>query len=125
MRDRKDWVRDTTTDEHKVGNRTYKNLVRFSRSCATCAQPFSIFVTTKIADGNADSNSFGLRNCEKHRRTHGIDPEMAMANTIMKAELDGCYEQIKYLKARLALYELPAAMHALAGNGTQIKMPWE
>lgn len=125
MRDRTDWVRDTSDEPIKVGKKTYKNLVRFSRACATCAQPFSIQVTRKIADGLADSNNFGLRNCEKHRRSgSGDNPETIMVNNVMKAELEGCYATIRELQARLALYELPAAMRAVDAR-PQIKMPWE
>lgn len=117
MHDRTGWLRGRA-GEHKIKNRTYKNLVEFTRQCATCEQPFSIFVTEKIANGHADSNSFGLKNCPEHRRTPirpDNGPEMdklRMANQIMREELEGLYARDKelfaenqVLKARLASYE--------------------
>lgn len=121
MHDRTAWTRGTT-GPHKIKNKTYNNLVQFTRKCASCENTFSIFVTPKIADGHADSNSFGLKNCAEHRRQSipraGDETELAtlrMANKVMKQELDGLYE-------RLAQYELPAAMR---NHAAQTKMPWE
>ncbi len=116
MRDRDGWIRGDGAPV-RVKNKLYKHLVEFKRPCAHCAEPFSIFVTRKIADGEADSNSFGLRNCEKHRRNSIPNPmteETVMANNVMREELDGCYKTIADLKARLAQYELAPAMAARA-----------
>lgn len=153
MHDRTEWTRGTA-NEVKVKNRTYKNLVEFSRPCATCEKPFSIFVTKKIADGHADSNSFGLKNCPDHRRNKPIGEAgdaVQMANNTMKEELAGLYArdkamfaEIQELKARLAKYELGPAMAAQAegvthpmepmpreqvaklyGFKAQNKLPWE
>lgn len=60
MKDRASW---------ELGATDHRNLVEFSRPCATCGVVFSIFVTQRIASGMADTNNFGLRNCEKHRRS--------------------------------------------------------
>lgn len=146
MHDRSEWTRETDT-EHKIGRKTYKNLIRFTRKCVTCEQPFSIFVTEKIASGIADSNSFGLKNCEAHRRNParaaGVEDmeQLRMANNTMRDELAGLYErdkrqfaEIQELKGRLAQYELPGAMVQVSeqaaryqpGFGVpQNKMPWE
>lgn len=144
--DRTSWTRGTA-GEIKIGNKTYKNLVEFTRPCVTCREPFSIFVTHKIADGAADSNNFGLKNCEKHRRSsvREIGPELetlGMINNTMKAELEGLYERVKLqsaeiqeLKARLAKYELQPAMEAMARDAPfqvrghdaapALTFPWE
>lgn len=131
MHDRSDWTQGNGGPK-TLGNRTYKNLTEFTRSCATCKKPFSIFVTGKIAAGHADSNSFGLKNCPEHRRNRsmaqGIDTDtLRMANNVMKAELEGLYArdkdlfaEVQALKARLSKYELQPAMIA-----AQSKMPWE
>lgn len=125
MHDRTEWTRGQAGDI-KVKNRTYKNLVEFSRPCATCQKPFSIYVTNKIAGGHADSNSFGLKNCPEHRRNKATgdlsDVEaLRMANSVMKQELAGLYArdkdqfaELQELKARLASYELQGAMSAVA-----------
>lgn len=58
--------------------------------------------------------------------TDGVDA-MQMANSVMKEELAGLYasrndlfQEVQALKAKLAQYDLPAAMAA-----AQNKMPWE
>jgi len=129
MRDRTGWMRGSSGPQTIKGKK-YNNLVEFHRGCQFCGKPFSIFVTEKIAMGHADSNSFGLRNCEEHRRGRiQKDPEPAdaealrMANHVMKEELEGLYSQVQDLKTRLAQYELPAAMADVAAQ--QTKMPWE
>jgi len=126
MHDRTPWTRGATGN-HVIKNRTYKNLTEFSRPCQACGNPFSIFVTSKIADGLADSNSFGLKNCEHHRRNKsaGDTPDVEivrMENNVMRQELEGLYSTVADLTARLAQYELAPAMHAAA---PQNKMPWE
>jgi hypothetical protein len=55
-----------------IKGKTYRSLTEFKRPCSTCGEPFSIFVTNKIASGHADSNSFGLKNCERHRQNKSI-----------------------------------------------------
>lgn len=123
MHDRTGWIKGTSGTKVLKG-RTYKDLTEFSRPCATCNQPFSIFVTSKIAMGHADSNSFGLKNCEDHRKnkTAAQSDEtdaLRMANRVMKEELAGLYDrdrnqfaEIQALKAKLAGYELQGAMLA-------------
>lgn len=142
MHDRSKWTRGSTGD-HTIKNRPYKNLTEFSRRCATCDGLFSIFVTSKIADGHADSNSFGLKNCPNHRRapirTDDAETErLRMANRVMSEELEGFYARDRELfaenqalKARLAIHE-PSSVptewqktndaHLIA---RQNKMPWE
>lgn len=129
MHDRTEWTR-ASSGPQTIKGKTYRSLVEFKRPCATCNEPFSIFVTEKIASAHADSNSFALKNCEAHRRnkSNGDMGALAMANGVMKDELDGLYSRIselfaenQVLKARLAGYELQPAMAAVAEN----KMPWE
>lgn len=126
MHNRTEWTRGAT-GTHVIKNnkgvpKEYKNLTEFSRKCVTCDAPFSIYVTSKIAAGHADSNSFGLKNCELHRRstTPRMDEaeldRVRMANRVMSEELKGLYARIADLTARLAQYELPAAMQEAAGN---------
>lgn len=134
MHDRAGWTRGTSGN-HVVKGRTYKHLVDFTRPCATCEKPFSIFVTQKIADGHADSHSFGLKNCPAHRRNKPADEgteleTLRMANNVMRDELAGLYvrdkelfAEVQALKARLAAYELGPAMAAAAAQNN--KMPWE
>lgn len=123
MRDRTAWEKGATGPQ-TINGHTYKNLTRFTRLCAVCGEPFSIFVTAKIAAGQADSNSFGLTTCEKHRRnktnTSEVDT-LRTANATMKDELAGLYERVRELEARLAKYELPAAMRAA---DVSAKPPW-
>jgi hypothetical protein len=133
MHDRTAWTRGPAGPK-TIGKKTYKDLVEFFRPCATCAEPFSIFVTSKIAGGQADSNSFGLKNCPKHRRNKsGAEGDevdtLRMANQVMSEELKGLYgrdkeqfAEIQALKARLATYELAPAMAKVA---VQNKLPWE
>ncbi len=125
MRDRTGWIR-CDPGPVRVGKKLYNHLVEFKRACGTCGDFFSVHVTAKIADGHSDSNSFGLRNCPKHRRNAVANPlsdETVMANNVMREELDGCYAMIADLKARLAQYELAPAMAAQAALTN--KMPWE
>lgn len=131
MRSREGWTRlpDAPVRAGK-NNKLYKYLVSFSRPCAHCGEPFVIRVTKRIADGEADSNSFGLRNCEKHRRNSCADPladEVVMKNNVMTEELQGLYgtvanltAEVTELRRRLAQYELPAAMKLQAEK----TFPW-
>lgn len=121
MRDRSEWKRGDTGPV-KVGKKKYPRLTEFSRPCATCKKPFSIYVTEKIAEGLADSNNFGLKNCEEHRRDGNpveLD-NLRSKDKVMSDELSGLYETIRELKERLAQYELRPAMEAAKG-----RMPWE
>jgi hypothetical protein len=68
MQDRSAWTRVAEGPKYLRG-RDYLHLIEFRRPCSTCGEPFSIFVTRRIADGEADTNSFGLVNCDAHRRT--------------------------------------------------------
>ena len=125
MRDRSEWIRGETGPQ-KIGTRSYKRLTEFSRPCATCKQPFSIFVTEKIAEGLADSNNFGLRNCEIHRRGAApIDSEelesLRTKDRVMADELSGLYATIRDLKERLAKAEARPAPKAPTRDLT---FPW-
>ena len=102
MHDRTEWTRGTT-----IRTTRGKELFEFARPCATCGKSFSVFVNQKIADGEADSNSFGLKNCEEHRRNN------RPAKRDWEAELAVLYErdkaqvaEIQQLKAQLHAYEL-------------------
>jgi hypothetical protein len=66
MQDRSAWARVAEGPKYLRG-RDYSHLIEFRRPCSTCGEPFSIYVTRRIADGEADTNSFGLVNCEAHR----------------------------------------------------------
>lgn len=144
MHDRTGWTKGRAGPK-VIKGREYTNLVEFSRPCATCQKIFSIFVTNKIAAGHADSNSFGLKNCDQHRRNKASDDAelntLRTANVTMREELSALYardkaqfEEAQALKARLALYELPLAMEA-AGNpsdgdksanaGDNLTFPWQ
>lgn len=126
MRDRSAWTRGQAGAK-VIHGKKYKDLTEFHRPCASCGKHFSIFVTERIAIGHADSNSFGLKNCEDHRRSPGNNltvnadnDGLRMANSVMRQELEGLYRQVAELTLRLAKYELPAAVKAEAN-----KMPWE
>jgi len=124
MKSRDGWERGIDGPQ-VIKGKTYRNLVEFKRPCSICGDAFSIFVTNKIACGVADSNAFGLRNCEEHRRsrTRTDGNELVLlrsANATMKEELDCSYAREQELRVRLAKYELPAAMQAAA-----TKFPWE
>jgi len=49
----------------------HRNLFEYSRPCATCGAPFSIFVTRRIAIGEASTHNFALVNCTLHRLRRG------------------------------------------------------
>jgi hypothetical protein len=138
MSKRDGWERQIGTVEIDNGKgKTYRNMVRFIRPCATCGEAFEIHVTESCADGAAHNSSFGLRNCAKHRMKmtpsgDGSEIErLRMANSIMKQELDYLYASERELKARLAKYESTTAFNPkeslareLARNGKP-KVPWE
>lgn len=123
MHDRSEWTRGTAGPK-VIGSREYKNLIDFSRPCAACGEPFSIYVTAKIANGHADSNSFALKNCPQHRRNRSAADNneletLRTANVTMREELTGLYEQVRLqfeelqvAKAKLAKYELAPLMAA-------------
>ena len=140
MHDRSEWTRGDAGPK-TIDGKNYKNLTEFSRPCQSCGDAFSIFVTTKIANGHADSNSFALKNCPKHRRNRTPTDEsevdtLRTANVTMREELTGLYatnkelfDELQVCKAKLAQYELPAAL-GQAQNGTTSpsslpKHPWE
>src|SRR5437868_13201993 len=109
MHDRSEWTRGPSgpqTIKTASGKmRTYANLAEFKRPCATCGELFSIYVTPKIAAGHADSNSFGLKNCEKHRRNRSLADSdeletLRTANATMREELEGLYAQVQELRGR-------------------------
>lgn len=117
MQSREGWTR-AESGPKVIKGKTYKSLTEFIRSCSVCNRPFSIYVTDKIASGIADSNSFGLRNCEEHRRSRtvadntelealrsykGTTAEELKALYVRNSEL---FNEVQVLKARLATYEL-------------------
>lgn len=124
MHDRSEWTRGEVGPV-TIGKKTYKNLIEFTRNCQTCNEPFPIYVTSKIANGHADSNSFGLKNCPAHRRNRTATDEQEIetlrtANVTMREELTGLYEQMRtqfeelqVCKAKLAQYELGPALAAV------------
>lgn len=125
MKDRTGWTRGET-GATRIGTKTYKRLVEFSRPCVTCQKLFSIFVTEKIAEGLADSNNFGLKNCEQHRRGGGAPiaelETLRSKDRVMSDELAALHETIRNLRERLAKYELQPAMERMS---TGEKMPWQ
>lgn len=133
MHDRTGWTRGNGGPQ-VIRGKTYTNLTEFTRTCAACNKPFSIFVTSKIANGHADSNSFGLKNCEEHRRnkSDGDVEKLRTANVTMNEELAALYardraqfEEIQKLKARLAQYELQSAIGCEAVQNTTSSGPAE
>jgi hypothetical protein len=99
MRDRTGWTRGAADLGRK------KNLVEFSRPCATCGKPFSILVTKKIASGKADSNSFGLKNCEEHRRGTAPKRDLEAEIAILQKRDKELFAENMALKAKLAALE--------------------
>ena len=65
--DRSEWTRGGEGPRFIKG-RHYRQLVEFSRPCQQCGERFSIYVTRPIANEEFDSNVFGLKNCELHRK---------------------------------------------------------
>lgn len=126
MHDRSEWTK-LADGPKTIGKKTYSNLTEFARPCVTCGKPFSIFVTKKIASGHSDSNSFALKNCPEHRRNKTSGD--VFSNTVLQQTCADQEKQIaelvsenELLKARLAKYELPAALQAVAAEN---KMPWD
>lgn len=121
--DRTSWER-CEEGPRLIGGRSYATLVEFKRPCSVCGKRFSIFVTRNIADKKADSNSFGLRNCDLHRRHRVGKSEKAVLRSkdrIMAEELDGLYAIEREL--RKEVLKLLAENAALKNNSQ--KMPWE
>jgi hypothetical protein len=124
MHDRSAWTK-AGSGPQTINGKSYKNLVEFKRPCATCGEPFSIFVTNRIASGHADSNSFGLKNCEQHRRGGRTNAEEQAKDLAIRNLRDECESHLAYiqeLKAELALYKPPTAQEVLQ---PQNKMPWQ
>lgn len=89
------WTVEEEVDEVKLGRKTYKNMARVSRPCATCQQPFEIWVTQKCVEGRAANDSLRLRNCEAHRGAKG-DQERVKK---LEAEIESLKEQIAEMDA--------------------------
>lgn len=120
MHDRTDWERGGEGPRYIKG-RNYPKLVEFKRPCKTCGESFSIYVTSRIADGFADTNSFALRNCEIHRRgTGNVETEALRAkDSVMSEELQGMYGIERELRAE------NAALKAEMAKDKPKKLPWE
>lgn len=134
------WTREDGTHVLEYKGRTYKNMVLFSRPCATCGEKFGIHVTEQVADGRASSNNFALKNCEKHRQRAGnsADPQeikklseqLSSVNSYcatLERDHKTQFEELQVVKARLAKYELGPAMEQHATNGVvkeSLTFPW-
>lgn len=125
MHNRDVWTRGESGPK-EIKGKTYKNLVEFSRKCASCSEPFSIFVTQHIASGKADSNSFGLVNCEQHRRNKSnanvADLEMQLQaervkNHMIQMHCEELECSVRVMHEKLSKYELPEMLRAAS-------MPW-
>jgi len=118
--DRSPWERCGDKSHYANGGR-YRQLTEFKRPCGVCSEKFSIYVTRKIADGHADSNAFGLVNCELHRRKLQGNSEKAVLRSkdrVMTQELNGLYAIERELRAEV--------MKLLAENAAlKNRMPWE
>lgn len=140
MPSKEGWTHERDHDKVTLGKKQYRNMEEWSRPCALCGNPFSIFVRTGAGELNS---SFGLRTCKDHRGqkipggsvTDGPEIEaLRMSNAVMKQELDGAYAQAKtlfeenqVLKARLARYELQGAIQEHATNSepaSNLTFPW-
>jgi len=135
----------------KYWNGDYIKLYRVYRPCATCSAEISIDVTKKALQGFAKNSGLLLRNCPtcraarkaggpgsrggKSRPTEGPAPTIVTAVTVgnteleklrtmnatMKEELNCLYTYKKELEAKLAKYELPAAMATQSATTPQFK----
>lgn len=85
MQDRSAWTRVAEGPKYLRG-RDYSHLIEFRRPCSTCGEPFSIYVTRRIADGGADTNSFGLINCDAHRRARKGNAELPQTMAQLREE---------------------------------------
>lgn len=122
MHDRSEWERCGEGPRHLKG-RSYKNLVEFRRPCKTCGTPFSIFVTPRIAEGIADTNSFALRNCDLHRRGSGnLELDTVRSRiALMSDEMQGLYTTERQLRDKLTVQDVEIAKLKHKSQ----KMPWE
>lgn len=120
MHDRTAWERRGEGPRFLRG-KNHPKLTEFTRACKTCGEPFSIFVTAKIADGLADSNNFALVNCELHRRGNKEAQELRSKDAVVSEELEGPYTIERELRAEVL--RLLAENEALK-NKTK-KFPWE
>jgi hypothetical protein len=144
------WDHDTDHERITLGKKTYRNMEEWSRPCGVCGTRFSIYVRT---NATAVNSSFGLKTCKEHRGQKiggGVLDSGAVEE--LRAELKGMQEllaewsavwktchpllkpyglggvdtfarAVQAMHARLAAYELPAAM-AQAEAGIEKKMPW-
>jgi hypothetical protein len=102
--DRSEWTRCGDGPRYIQG-RNYAHLIEFRRPCKTCGEPFSIFVTPRIADEEADSNSFGLKNCELHRRGRASSkPDLHAIERELRAEITKLITENERLKNKLQKY---------------------
>jgi hypothetical protein len=120
----------------------FRSAHRIARTCPTCTETIVLEVTTKALRGEAKNHGLALRRCKKCRDalkqgkatyalhkaeaaitgqpTQPPDEKTAMANRVMKEELEGLYAENKELRNRLAKYELPAAVEQ-----SLLDLPWE
>ena|ERR1700720_3170241 len=119
--DRSEWERVAEGPRFLQG-RSYKHLIEFRRPCKACGEPFSIYVTEKIADEHADSNSFGLVNCPEHRRGRAPNGSRdSSKERVMSEELAGLYAIERELRTEVK--KLLAENERLKNNSK--KFPWE
>jgi hypothetical protein len=58
------WTHEQNHEKITLGKKQYRNMEEWSRPCAACAKPFSIFVRMNTTGINSN---FGYRNCKDHR----------------------------------------------------------
>lgn len=131
------WTYDKPTQKWFQGQ--FRNVHRLTRTCPTCSGPIVLDVTEKALRGEAQNHGLALRRCKRCRKAlkdpaayaeikaHAAtvapvviiegseeNAELRMANATMKEELEGLYVQVAELRAKLATFDLPAAMETAA-----------
>lgn len=124
------WTREFGAHDRTVGNKTYRNLVLFTRPCATCGAKFGIYVTQAVAEGHKSNNNFGLKNCEVHRSGTADREELSALRfykqttaaelTELYARNKALFEELQVCKAKLAQFDLPAMMEAGAEHAAEV-----
>jgi hypothetical protein len=158
---REGWVETAQHDSVQLNGKQYRHMKEWQRPCAICGEKYSVFEKVGQVDANSrfsnrtcDLHRGLLPAFEKGFIAWdstvrcvvagfactgvGEPDKLRMANSTMKEELAGLYSrnselfsEVQVLKARLAQYELPAAMRAIGcetvqnTTGSNLTYPWQ
>jgi hypothetical protein len=124
------------------------HLYTLKKPCAQCGKEMSIDVTRSAIEGTAKNAGLKLKRCQHCRSNDppansrplakgpppmrepepappGIEEQYRTTIATMTEELNALHAMNRELRERLAKYELPEALRAMANGAPVHKMPWE